>query len=72
MDRGDLQALLDSAGLYVTIQAAPWSAHVRLSHRIASAFRTGSTFLVGEAAHVHSPAGGQGINTGIQDALNLG
>jgi 2-polyprenyl-6-methoxyphenol hydroxylase-like FAD-dependent oxidoreductase len=72
VDRRDLQALLDSAGLNVTIQAAPWSAHVRLNHRIASAFRTGRTFLVGEAAHAHSPAGGQGMNTGIQDALNLG
>ena len=44
----------------------------RLEHRIAAAYRAGPLFLVGDAAHVHSPAGGQGMNTGIQDAANLG
>jgi hypothetical protein len=41
-------------------------------HRIASSYRRGHVFLVGDAAHVHSPAGAQGMNTGIQDAANLG
>jgi hypothetical protein len=49
-----------------------WSSRVQLEHRIASRYRRGALFLVGDAAHVHSPAGGQGMNTGIQDALNLG
>lgn len=44
----------------------------RLSHRQASNYRDGRLFLAGDAAHIHSPAGGQGMNTGIQDSLNLG
>ena len=72
IDPHDLQTLLNSAGVPAAIRAAPWSAHVRLNHRIAGTFRQGRIFLVGEAAHAHSPAGGQGMNTAIQDALNLG
>ena len=68
----DLQALLDGAGLAVRVAAVPWSGRARLEHRIASHYRRGPLFLVGDAAHVHSPAGGQGMNTGIQDAANLG
>lgn len=67
-----LQALLDDAGLAARITGVAWSARVPLEHRIASAYRRGPLFLVGDAAHVHSPAGGQGMNTGIQDATNLG
>lgn len=43
-----------------------------MHHRLADVYRRGPVFLAGDAAHVHSPAGGQGMNTGIQDALNLG
>ncbi|WP_437676557.1 FAD-dependent monooxygenase [Sorangium sp. So ce131] len=43
----------------------------RLHHRVASRLRRGRVFLAGDAAHIHSPAGGQGMNTGIQDACNL-
>jgi 2-polyprenyl-6-methoxyphenol hydroxylase-like FAD-dependent oxidoreductase len=43
----------------------------RLHHRVASRLREGRAFLSGDAAHIHSPAGGQGMNTGIQDAFNL-
>ncbi len=42
-----------------------------MHHRVAGAFRRGRGFLVGDAAHIHSPAGGQGMNTGIGDAVNL-
>jgi hypothetical protein len=49
-----------------------WSARVPLEHRVATGYRAGPLFVVGDAAHVHSPAGGQGMNTGIQDATNLG
>jgi 2-polyprenyl-6-methoxyphenol hydroxylase-like FAD-dependent oxidoreductase len=40
-------------------------------HRVAEHFRKGRAFLLGDAAHIHSPAGGQGMNTGIGDAINL-
>ena len=44
----------------------------RLHHRVAARFRQQRVFIAGDAAHVHSPVGGQGMNTGIQDAFNLG
>lgn len=49
-----------------------WLARYRTSHRYANAFRSGPAFIAGDAAHVHVPIGGQGMNTGIQDAFNLG
>jgi 2-polyprenyl-6-methoxyphenol hydroxylase-like FAD-dependent oxidoreductase len=49
-----------------------WMTNFRLHHRAAAHYRAGPVFLAGDAAHVHSPAGGQGMNTGIQDAVNLG
>ncbi len=67
-----LQQLLDLAGLDARITHLAWSARVGVQHRLASRFRHGRLFLVGDAAHAFSPATGQGMNTGIQDALNLG
>lgn len=51
-----------------------WRAWFRVHHRLVSRLRSpgGRVFLAGDAAHIHSPAGGQGMNTGIQDAFNLG
>jgi 2-polyprenyl-6-methoxyphenol hydroxylase-like FAD-dependent oxidoreductase len=49
-----------------------WLTHFRLHHRQISHYRKGPVFLAGDAAHIHSPVGGQGMNTGIQDAWNLG
>lgn len=49
-----------------------WSTRFRLHHRLADHYRKGPLFLVGDAAHVHSPAGGQGMNTGLVDAIVLG
>jgi 2-polyprenyl-6-methoxyphenol hydroxylase-like FAD-dependent oxidoreductase len=48
-----------------------WTTAYRLHHRMAARFREGRCFLVGDAAHIHSPVGGQGMNTGLQDAYNL-
>ncbi|WP_193045554.1 FAD-dependent monooxygenase [Mycolicibacterium baixiangningiae] len=48
-----------------------WFSTYRVHHRVSAKFRVGSIFLAGDAAHVHSPVGGQGMNTGLQDAHNL-
>jgi 2-polyprenyl-6-methoxyphenol hydroxylase-like FAD-dependent oxidoreductase len=48
------------------------SSRFRIHHRLANAYRDGRRFLIGDAAHVHSPAGGQGMNTGLVDACVLG
>jgi 2-polyprenyl-6-methoxyphenol hydroxylase-like FAD-dependent oxidoreductase len=67
-----VQSLLELAGLNVGIRALRWSARVRLQHRLARSYRRGPMFLAGDAAHAGSPAAGQGMNTGIMDAGNLG
>ena len=56
----------------VQVQAIHWSSIWRPNIRLAEHYRSGRIFLVGDAAHVHPPTGGQGLNTGVQDAYNLG
>ncbi|ADX74273.1 2-polyprenyl-6-methoxyphenol hydroxylase-like oxidoreductase [Pseudarthrobacter phenanthrenivorans Sphe3] len=68
----DVAELVDGSGLGATVREVRWSAQVPLQHRLASRFRSGPLFLAGDAAHAHSPAGGQGMNNGILDGLNLG
>ena len=70
--QSELQSMLDGAGLEVRITNLAWSARYPLQHRMASHFRRGRLFIAGDAAHAHSPATGQGMNTSIQDAANLG
>jgi 2-polyprenyl-6-methoxyphenol hydroxylase-like FAD-dependent oxidoreductase len=70
---GLVQSLLDERGPGgAHVGDLAWSSRFRVQHKLADAYRSGSLLLAGDAAHVHSPAGGQGMNTGIQDAIDLG
>ncbi|MFG2101545.1 FAD-dependent oxidoreductase [Micromonospora echinaurantiaca] len=74
-DAGYFQALLDERGPARRpdrVTEVLWSSRFRLHHRIADTFRAGPVLLAGDAGHVHSPAGGQGMNLGIVDAVDLG
>ena len=57
--------------LKLDIVRVNWFSTYHVHHRVASRFREGRVFLLGDAAHIHSPVGGQGMNTGIGDAVNL-
>lgn len=57
--------------LPIQVNKVNWYSSYRSHHRVAEKFRLGRAFLCGDAGHIHSPAGGQGMNTGISDALNL-
>ncbi len=57
--------------LSLTIGTVHWFSTYRVHHRVADSFRNSRAFLLGDAAHIHSPVGGQGMNTGIGDAVNL-
>ena len=54
------------------VKEVNWFSTYRSHHRMATSFASGRVYLAGDAAHIHSPAGGQGMNTGIGDAINLG
>jgi 2-polyprenyl-6-methoxyphenol hydroxylase-like FAD-dependent oxidoreductase len=70
-----VQSLLDERGPVsrpAVVEEVIWGSRFRVHHRIADAFRDNRIVLAGDAAHVHSPAGGQGMNLGIEDAVILG
>lgn len=63
------ESVLRNTGLEV--EKVNWFSSYHVHHRIAETFRMGRVFIAGDAGHIHSPAGGQGMNTGIGDAVNL-
>ena len=70
----DFESILDECGPVnnaLTIRRMVWSSRFHIQHRVANTLRQGRVLLAGDAAHAHSPAGGQGMNTGIQDAVSL-
>ena len=70
----NLQAILErrSGRTDIRLHEPEWTSLWRANIRLVDRYREGRVFLAGDAAHIHSPAGGQGMNTGIQDAHNLG
>lgn len=74
MNMASLQEILEkrSGRTDLRITAVSWLSLYKVNVRMASQFRKGNVFLAGDAAHIHSSAGGQGLNTGIQDGYNLG
>jgi 2-polyprenyl-6-methoxyphenol hydroxylase-like FAD-dependent oxidoreductase len=67
----DFQQAVDQVGVRVKVISAGWTSPFRVNDRQARRYRIGNVFLAGDASHIHSPVGGQGMNTGIQDAANL-
>jgi 2-polyprenyl-6-methoxyphenol hydroxylase-like FAD-dependent oxidoreductase len=67
----DFQDAANRAGVKVKVQSADWMTPFRVNDRQARHNRAGCVFLAGDASHIHSPVGGQGMNTGIQDVANL-
>jgi len=69
---GELQTAFSEATCQpVTLHNPAWLTRFRTHHRAVDRYRVGRAFVAGDAAHIHSPAGGQGMNTGLQDAANL-
>ena len=69
----EMQGYLEQAGMgHLRFYEPEWLSYFGVNERVASRNYVGHVFLLGDASHIHSPAGGQGMNTGIQDAFNLG
>ena len=68
---GELRALLEAADAPIELVRTEWVTRFRLHHRATQRYRVGRAFLAGDACHIHTPVGGQGMNTGIGDVTNL-
>jgi 2-polyprenyl-6-methoxyphenol hydroxylase-like FAD-dependent oxidoreductase len=69
----ELQAIYNQRShIPAKLHQLTWSSFFHINSRMVKTLRVGRIFLAGDAAHIHSPAGAQGMNTGIQDAMNLG
>lgn len=66
----DVRPEIETGGL-AQVQQVHWFSTYHVQHRVADTFRSGRAFLLGDAGHVHSPVGGQGMNTGLGDSVNL-
>lgn len=72
LDQEAFQKMVDARGPGgITLIGTEWVSAFRINERQVDNYRSGRVFLAGDAAHIHSPAGGQGMNTGMQDAINL-
>jgi 2-polyprenyl-6-methoxyphenol hydroxylase-like FAD-dependent oxidoreductase len=66
-----IPSIKEEAGAGLEVRGCRWFSTYRIHHRRAAKFRNGRCFVLGDAAHIHSPVGAQGMNTGLQDAYNL-
>ena len=71
LDRGQVESLLEGLRVPHALQGVEWATLYRSHHRVVDTYRVGRVLLAGDAAHIHSPAGGLGMNTGIGDGVGL-